>query len=120
MHRDSIPARRRITGLAGSADALALGRLAAQEKPLAVVTASAQEAQRLLEEITWFSPSLRVSFFPDGETLPYAHSSPPSDLVSERLAPLSRIQRGELDVVVAPAPTALMRFCPPAYIAGRT
>src|SRR3954465_9003059 len=118
MHRDSIPARRRITGLAGSADALALGRLAAQEKPLAVITASAQEAQRLLQEIIWFSPSLRVCLLPDWETLPYDQFSPHSDLVSERLATLYRIQRGEFDVVVVPASTALVRMCPPAYIAA--
>ena len=34
MHRDSISARRRYARLAGSADALALARLAASEKPL--------------------------------------------------------------------------------------
>jgi transcription-repair coupling factor (superfamily II helicase) len=120
MHRDSLPARRRHTGLAGSADALALGRLAAQEKPLVVVTASAQDAQRLVDEIAWFSPALRVCLLPDWETLPYDQFSPHSDLVSERLATLYRIQRGEFDVAVVPAPTALVRLCPPAYIAGRT
>src|ERR1700674_1269451 len=120
MHRDSLPARRRYTGLAGSADALALARLAAQEKPLAVVTASAQDAQRLVEEIAWFAPSLRVCLLPDWETLPYDQFSPHSDLVSERLATLYRIQRGEFDVAVVPTPTALVRLCPPAYIAGHT
>src|SRR5712671_1813034 len=120
MHRDSLPARRRYTGLAGSADALALAKLAVQEKPLAVVTASAQDAQRLVEEIAWFEPSLRVCLLPDWETLPYDQFSPHSDLVSERLATLYRIQRGEFDVAVVPAPTALVRLCPPAYIAGRT
>ena len=35
MHRDSLSARRRYTRLAGSADALALARLAHEEKPLA-------------------------------------------------------------------------------------
>ena len=40
--------------------------------------------------------------------------------MSERLATLYRIQRGEFDVAAVPAPTALVRLCPPAYIAGRT
>src|ERR1700716_997372 len=120
MHRDSLPAHRRFAGLAGSGYARALGSLAAQEKPLAVVTASAQDAQRLVEEIAWFAPSLRVCLLPDWETLPYDQFAPPSDLVSERLATLYRIQRGEFDVAVVPAPTALVRLCPPAYIAGRT
>ena len=120
MHRDSLPARRRYTRLSGSADALALARLAGAEKPLAVVTATALDAQRLVEEIAWFAPPLRVCLLPDWETLPYDQFSPHQDLVSERLATLYRIQRGEFDVAVVPASTALVRLCPPAYIAGHT
>src|SRR5437868_12361906 len=120
MHRDSLPARRRFTGLAGSGDALALARLATQEKPLAVVSANALDAQRLVEEIAWFAPKLGVCLLPDWETLPYDQFSPHQDLVSERVATLHRIQRGEFDVAVVPAATALVRLCPPAYIAGRT
>src|SRR3954466_2037213 len=118
MHRDSLPARRRFTGLAGSGDSLALARLAAQEKPIAVVSASAQDAQRLVDDIAWFAPELKVCLLPDWETLPYDQFSPHQDLVSERLATLYRIQRGEFDVAVVPASTALVRLCPPAYIAG--
>ncbi len=120
MHRDALPARRRYTSLAGSADSLALARLAAESRPLAVVTASALDAQRLLEEIAWFAPGLRACLLPDWETLPYDQFSPHQDLVSERLATLYRIQRGEFDVAVVPAPTALARLCPPAYLAART
>src|SRR6266850_2817332 len=120
MHRDSLAAKRRYSGLSGSADALALARLAAGEKPIAVLAATALDAQRLVEEIAWFAPSLRVCFLPDWETLPYDQFSPHQDLVSERLATLYRIQRGEFDVAVIPAPTALVRLCPPAYFAGRT
>src|SRR5262245_7330710 len=120
MHRDSLPARRRYTRLAGSADALALARLAQAERPLAVITATALDAQRLLEEIPWFSPQLRVALLPDWETLPYDQFSPHQDLVSERLATLYRIQRGEFDVAVVPASTALVRLCPPSYLAGHT
>jgi len=120
MHRDSLPAHRRYTRLSGSSDALALARLARSEKPLAVITATALDAQRLVDEVAWFSPELRVCLLPDWETLPYDPFSPHQDLVSERLATLYRIQRGEFDVAVVPAPTALVRLCPPAYIAGRT
>jgi len=120
MHRDSLPARRRFTRLAGSADALALARLAAAEKPLAVIAATALDAQRLVEEIAWFSPQLRVCLLPDWETLPYDQFSPHQDLVSERLATLYRIQRAEFDIAVIPAPTALVRLCPPSYIAAHT
>jgi transcription-repair coupling factor (superfamily II helicase) len=120
MQRDSLPARRRYTRLAGSADALALARLAHEEHPIALVSATALDAQRLLEEIGWFSPQLRVCLLPDWETLPYDQFSPHHDLVSERLATLYRIQRGEFDIAVVPASTALVRLCPPEYIAART
>ncbi|HZM37388.1 MAG TPA: transcription-repair coupling factor [Burkholderiales bacterium] len=120
MHRDSLPAHRRYTRLAGSADALAIARVAQNEKPLGIVTATALDAQRLIEEIAWFAPGLRVCLLPDWETLPYDQFSPHQDLVSERLATLYRIQRGDFDVAVVPAPTALLRLCPASYIAGRT
>src|SRR3954463_1710588 len=120
MQRDSPPARRRYTRLAGSADALAVARVAQEEHPVAVVSATAQDAQRLVDEIAWFAPQLRVCLLPDWETLPYDQFSPHHDLVSERLAKLYRIQRGDFDVAVVPAPTALVRMCPPAYIAAHT
>src|ERR1051326_7027935 len=112
MHRDSPPARKRYSGLTGSADALALARLAARGKALTripVIPAPALEAQRLADELAWFSPGLRSCLLPDWETLPYDQFSPHHDLVSERLATLYRIQRGDFDIAVVPASTALMR-----------
>src|SRR3954465_9727937 len=94
--------------------------LAGSEKPLAVIASTALDAQRLVEEIAWFAPGLRVCLLPDWETLPYDQFSPHQDLVSERLATLYRIQRGDFDISVVPAPTALGRLCPPAYIAAHT
>ena len=120
MHRDALPGRRRYAGLAGSSDALALARLAADARPLAVVTANALDASRLLEELAWFAPERRACLLPDWETLPYDNFSPHHDLVSERLATLYRIQRGDFDVVLVPAPTALVRLCPPQYLAAYT
>jgi len=110
MHRDSLPGKKRYCGLAGSSDALALCRLAAESRPLAVMTASALDAGRLLEEIAWFAPLLRTCLLPDWETLPYDSFSPHHDLVSERLATLYRIQRGEFDIVLMPVVTALTRL----------
>src|SRR5919109_2277402 len=120
MQRDSLPARRRYTRLAGSADALALARLAQEEHPVAIVSATALDGQRLVEEIAWFAPHLRVCLLPDWETLPYDQFSPHQDLVSERIETLYRIQRGEFDVAVVATPTALVRLCPPSYIAAHT
>jgi len=123
MHRDELSQarpRRRVTRLAGSADALALARLAQAARPLAVVTATALDAQRLAEEIAWFAPGLRVCLLPDWETLPYDQFSPHQDLVSERLATLYRIQQGDFDIALAPASTAVVRLAPPAYLAAHT
>ncbi|APW42723.1 transcription-repair coupling factor [Rhodoferax saidenbachensis] len=113
---------------AGSADALLLARLGEREKaaglPLVIVTADANDAQRLLEEIAFFAPLLRCALFPDWETLPYDTFSPHQDLISERLATLWRISQRDketgADVVIVPATTALYRLAPPSFLAGYT
>jgi len=84
--------RPRYTQLIGSSDALALAQYAAQHSPVVVIAANALEAQRLVEEIPFFDPKLRVHLLPDWETLPYDHFSPHQDLVSERLATLHHIR----------------------------
>jgi transcription-repair coupling factor (superfamily II helicase) len=108
----------------GSADALLLARVAEQSKSqrrlTAVVTADATDAQRLLEEISFFVPELRCALFPDWETLPYDTFSPHQDLISERLATLWRISRGDADVIVVPATTVLYRVAPPSFLARYT
>ena len=112
----------------GSGDALLIAQLAsnarARGRPIAIFCADPHDAQRLIEELPYFDPSLAVRAFPDWETLPYDVLSPHQDLVSERLEALYRLMnRGldaPLDVLVAPATTALARLCPPAYIAGHT
>ena len=57
-------------------DGLALAELALKiksatpNKPLVIISANAFDAQRLLEEIPYFAPSLTVNLLPDWETLP--------------------------------------------------
>src|SRR5258706_15262871 len=120
MHRDSLPGKKRYCGLAGSSDALALSRLAVESRPLAVFTANALDAGRLLEEIAWFAPQLRTCMLPDWETLPYDTFSPHHDLVSERLATLYQITQQAFDIVIVPVTTALYRLPPVEYLAART
>ncbi|SDD03360.1 transcription-repair coupling factor [Cupriavidus sp. YR651] len=116
--------RHAVAGLTGSADALLVAAYARQHKGsmpmLAVVCASAMDAQRLAEEIPWFAPELRVRLLPDWETLPYDSFSPHQDLVSERLATLHDIQGGQCDVMLVPATTALYRLAPPSFLAAYT
>jgi transcription-repair coupling factor (superfamily II helicase) len=117
-----------LPAIHGSADAYVLAQAAAelksQNRMLAVVVASAADAQRLLSEIPWFAgkqqAELRCHLLPDWETLPYDAFSPHQDLVSERLATLYEIQNGQCDVLIVPATTALLRMAPPSFLAGYT
>src|SRR6266542_3130938 len=113
-----------LEALAGSADALTLAQLATQctndRRILAVVCADALATQRLAEEIVFFAPELRVTSFPDWETLPYDHFSPHHDLVSTRLATLYQMGRRECDVVLIAAQTSLYRLAPRSYLAAHT
>ncbi|MEO8154702.1 MAG: transcription-repair coupling factor [Rhizobacter sp.] len=108
----------------GSADALLLARFAqaqkAQGRLTAIVTAEPADTQRLEGELQFFAPELRIAVFPDWETLPYDTFSPHQDLISERLATLWRIQQGEVDLVLMPASTALVRLAPLSFLAGYT
>ena len=98
--------RPRYTQLIGSSDALALAQFAGKNSPLVIITDNAQEAQRLLEEIPFFAPALRVHLLPDWETLPYDHFSPHQDLISERLATLHHIHSQSLEVVTGTITTS--------------
>src|SRR3569832_2818360 len=114
----SPPSGHRQSGLAGAADALYLAELARHAAPLAVVCASAWDANRLAEELRWFDPALRVCAFPAWETLPYDTFSPHPDLISERLAPLYQFASGAFDIGIVPVTPALQRLPPRAYLAG--
>ncbi|MCI4430835.1 MAG: transcription-repair coupling factor [Burkholderiales bacterium] len=108
----------------GSGDALLLARFAqlrqVDSRMSVIVCAEPADAQRLEAELPFFAPELRVAVFPDWETLPYDNFSPHQDLISERLATLWRIRQGDVDVVLLPASTALVRLAPPSFMAAYT
>jgi transcription-repair coupling factor (superfamily II helicase) len=109
----------------GSADALLIARLAerwaAEKRVTAIVTADPADTQRLADELPFFAPALRIAVFPDWETLPYDTFSPHQDLISERLATLWRLWSAkDVDVLLLPASTALVRLAPPSFLAGTT
>ncbi len=120
MLLSSTHTRARYTQLHGSSDALALAQYANEKSPLVVIAANALEAQRLLEEIPFFAPDLRVHLLPDWETLPYDHFSPHQDLISERLATLHHIRSNACDVVIVPLTTALYPLPPVEHLAAYT
>ncbi len=124
MSRSSIIPRQgersRLPMPHGSGSALILSRLANDRRPAIIVTSEAADAQRLVEEVRFFSPQLRVHLFPDWETLPYDAFSPHQDLISERLETLYHITRSEFDVVVVPVTTMLYRLPPADFLAKHT
>lgn len=107
-------------------DSLALAYLAKELKdkkanrPLTIITASAFDAQRLLEEIPYFAPELSVHLLPDWETLPYDQFSPHPDLISDRLTTLYHITQNACDVIIVPLSTALIRLSPKAYLSANS
>jgi transcription-repair coupling factor (superfamily II helicase) len=104
----------------GSGSALLLSRLANERRPVLIVTDQAADAQRLVDELKFFSPLSRVHLFPDWETLPYDAFSPHQDLISERLETLYHISRSECDIVVVPVTTMLYRLPPTDFLAKHT
>jgi transcription-repair coupling factor (superfamily II helicase) len=111
-----------------TADTLFLTHLAQREKSnkkiIVIITADAQDAQRIKDEISFFAPELQTALFPDWETLPYDTFSPHHDLISERLATLWQVLQSNteraLDIVLLPATTALYRLSPPSFLAAYT
>lgn len=113
-------ARLDLPPLAGSADALAVAQFASRGGTVLLVCANPLDAQRLHDELAWVAPGLRAHLLPDWETLPYDSFSPHQDLISERLSSLYSLTRGEADVVLVPASTALYRMAPPSFLAAYT
>jgi transcription-repair coupling factor (superfamily II helicase) len=108
----------------GSADSWWLAQLVPHaigtKRLIAVVAASAQDAQRIADELRYLAPQVRVHLLPDWETLPYDAFSPHQDLISERLATLHQTVSGQVDVLITAATTALHVLCPPAFIEAYT
>ncbi|SMC25081.1 transcription-repair coupling factor (superfamily II helicase) [Andreprevotia lacus DSM 23236] len=104
----------------GSFDARMLADYSDAVRPLLILTAQAQDAARLKEEIAFFAPGKTVLQLPDWETLPYDHFSPHQDLISERLETLWQLREQKADVVLVPLQTAMSRLAPVEYLAGYT
>ncbi|MBU3656871.1 MAG: transcription-repair coupling factor [Rhodocyclaceae bacterium] len=117
-----IGQRHVMAGIPAGAQSLLIAELSARKShPLLVVfTTDALERQRLYEELLWLLPDSRIRQLPDWETLPYDPFSPHHDLISERLATLSALQRRECDILLVAVQTALYRLPPPAFLAAHS
>ena len=119
------PGERRIwRRLHGSSRPLAIAAAAQTHAGVTVVVAADNlAADRLRDELGFFLGSaceLPVIVFPDWETLPYDQFSPYRDIVSDRLAALSRLPALVAGIVVVPVTTLMHRLCPRQYVEART
>ncbi len=88
--------------------------LASRAATVLAVTATAREAEDLVESLGALMPADQVAYFPSWETLPHERLSPRSDTVGRRLAVLRRLGHpgdgpddGPLRVVVSPVRSVL-------------
>jgi len=82
----------------------------ASERALLAVTATAREAEDLVDELSEVVGADQVALYPAWETLPHERLSPRSDTVGRRLAVLRRLVHGDpspVRIVVAPVRSIL-------------
>ncbi len=118
----SRAAERRFWGsLQGASQALAIAAAAQQQAGLTlVITTDTGSALRLEEEIRFFAPHLPVLHFPDWEILPYDIFSPHQDIVSQRIATLSKLHDLKQGVLIVPVTTLLHRLPPNSFYQGQS
>ncbi|MDF2180828.1 transcription-repair coupling factor [Neptuniibacter sp. CAU 1671] len=112
--------RKSLGQVLGAARGLVIADAAARHNGTTLVICNdSSEAQRLLDEIRFFSSNtLELLAFPDWETLPYDSFSPHQDIISQRIATLARLPSLKQGVLVAPISTLMHRTAPAEFIAG--
>jgi transcription-repair coupling factor (superfamily II helicase) len=112
-------------GLQGSAPALALAKLIdSTPGRVLVVTADANQAYRLEEEVKFFAGEHTeyhddITLFPDWETLPYDSFSPHQDIISDRLSVLARLPSAKRGALIVSVNTLMHRIAPTSYVSGQ-
>lgn len=111
------------TGLSGSVLSLALSEWSLQhESILCIIVPDLLSAQRIQDELHFFqsAKSAPILFLPDWETLPYDRFSPHQDIISERLATLSKVNTLKKGILITALPTILHKLPPYAFIAAHS
>ena len=106
------------SNLAGASASLALSSVIRQSiHPILIIAPDSLSASRLVEELTFFSTNSQpLLHFPDWETLPYDHFSPHQDILSERLATLSRAATLQNGAIITTMSTLMHRLAPRDYL----
>ncbi|MFB3923838.1 MAG: transcription-repair coupling factor [Terriglobia bacterium] len=120
--RENAPAQIAISGLTGAAKALVVAGLAHEaNRPIVVVTADNEAADRLRRSaatfLDWLEPGSgpAVSVLPEVDCTPYEGRSPHADISERRAVALWSLARGLTRVLLVPLPAALGRFRERAY-----
>jgi len=90
--------------------------------PLLVIARDTHSAHQLegdLNTLIGEDASLPLLPFPDPETLPFDRFSPHPDLISQRLAALTRLPTLARGIVIVPVQTLMQRLPPVRYISGQ-
>ena len=108
--------------LIGAGAALAAAEYARQsDAPLLVLAEDARHADQLEVEIRFFAgDDFEVLHFVEWETLPWDSFSPHQDIISQRLAVLSKLPDLGRGVVIASAQELLQRLPPTDYVRARS
>ena len=104
--------------LYGAAVGLVLANAAKlQQAPMVIITADMAAANQLYAELNFFKDeTLEVLIFPDWETLPYDTFSPHDDIISTRLATLSRLPELKKGILLIPVATLMHPLMPRDYL----
>ncbi len=109
--------------LYGSSLGLAIVQAAERLGVVIVVTADTRTAQRLEDQIRFYSrvsDPVPVFPFPDWECLPYDSFSPHPDIVSNRMLALSQLPSLQRGIVIIAAGNLPQRLAPVEYISGHS
>jgi len=109
--------------LYGSSKALALHALSIRaRRPLLVITPDLHQLSHLTQGLEFYRGHAGDAYtpmtFPDWETLPYDQFSPYQDIISDRLATLSRLPGMEQGVLTVAVSTAMHRLLPRDYLSA--
>ncbi len=76
--------------------------------PVVVVTHSFEKAEQLQDDLSFFSNTEGIYFFPHWDTLPYDNFSPHRDVVAQRFITLKALCAQQVKILIT-TPTALMQ-----------
>ena len=108
-------------GLYGASKWIALAEAAQNaQKPFLLLLPDIRSVEAVSQDLSFFSPNLKLHVFPDWETLAYDRFSPYQDIVSERLHTLSTMSHLTDGIIITSIQTALHRLLPKDWLTNTT